>query len=138
MTKPTSCHYKSVPISHYFLCLVSTIRSESIRFTRGGHSNALCSSTCDHIQDVFMWLRYTVAFLAGSKVKASFSQSNYGKDNLCESLIRGVADHPIKSDVIKAKFGMVSIQGQFRMVKFFDHSCGWNYTVHSDHPLFHL
>ena len=100
MTKPTSCHYKSVPISHYFLCLVGTMRSESVRFTRGGHSYALCSSTCDHIQHVFMWLRYTVAFLAGSKVKASFSQSIYGQDNSCESLIRGVADPPTK--VVKA------------------------------------
>ena len=46
------------------LCLVGTMRSESVCFTRGGHSYALCSSTCDHIQHVFMWLRYTVAFLA--------------------------------------------------------------------------
>ena len=103
MTKPTSCHYKSVPISHYFLCLVGTMRSESVRFTRGGHSYALCSSTCDHVQHVFMWLRCTVAFLAGSKVKASFSQSIYGQDNLFDSIIRGVADPPTK--VVKAKIG---------------------------------
>ena len=45
---------------------------------------------------------YTVAFLAGSKVKASFSQSIYGQDNLCDSII-GVADPPTK--VVKAKIG---------------------------------
>ena len=73
------------------------MRSESVRFTRGGHSYALCSSTCDHIQHVFLWLRYTVAFLAGSMVKASFSQSVYGQDNLRESLIVGVADPPTKN-----------------------------------------
>ena len=61
------------------MCLVGTMRIESIRFTRGGHSYALCSFTCDHIQHVFMWLRYTVAFLAGSKVNASFNQSIYGQ-----------------------------------------------------------
>ena len=68
--------------------------------------------TCDHIQHVFMWLS-TVALLAGSKVKASFSQSICGQDNLCESLIRGVADPPTKSQVVKAKIG----HGQFWMVK---------------------
>ena len=92
MTKPTSCHYKSVPISHHFLCLVGTMRSESVRFTRGGHSYALCSSTCDHIQHVFMWLRYTVAFLAGSKVKGLLGHSTYGQDNQCErSLVLSVS-----------------------------------------------
>ena len=114
MRKPTSCHYKSVPISHYFLCLVGTMRIESVRFTRGGHSYALCSSTCDHIQHVFMW--YTVAFLAGSKVKASFSQSVYGQDILCKSLIRGVTDSPTKKSSGQT-LGMVKSQDQFQMVK---------------------
>ena len=68
--------------------------------------------TCAHVVK-----DYTVAFLAGSKVKASFSQSNHGQDNLCESLIRGVADPPTKSRVVKAKLSMVNSQGQFRMVK---------------------
>ena len=135
MTKPTSCHYKSVPISHHFLCLVGTMRSESVRFTRGGHSYALCSSTCDHIQHVFMWLRYTVAFQVGSKVKASFSQSIYSLDNLYDSLIRVWQTLPQK---VKYRQKISNSQGQFRMVKILDHSCGWNYTVHSDHPLFHL
>ena len=81
-----------------------------------------------------MWLRYTVAFLAGSKVKASFSQSVYGQDNLCESLIRGVTDPPTKV----AKIGHGQQSRPIGWSKIVDHSGGWNYIVHSDHPLFHL
>ena len=71
-----------------------------------------------HIQHVFMWLRYTVAFLAGSKVKASFSQSIYGQDNLCESLIRGVADPPTKSQVVKATIVWSAVKAKFGWSKF--------------------
>ena len=102
MTKPTSCHYKSVPISHYFLCLVGTMRSESVHFTRGGHSYALCSSTCDHIQHVFMWLRYTVAFLAGSKVR-NFSVSQFMVKTIYMKAKLGVTDLPTKIQVVNGK-----------------------------------
>ena len=130
MTKPTSCHYISVPISHHFLCLVCTTRIESIHFTRGGHSYAVCSSTCQRIQHVFM---FTVAFLAGSKVKASFGQSIYSQDNLCESLIRGVTDSPTR-----VKWSRQKLLSQSILDLNHGDSCGWADTVHCDHPLFHL
>ena len=97
MTKPTSCHYKSVPISNYFSCLVGTVRSESVRFTRGGHSYALCSSTCDHIQHAFMWLRDTVALLAGSKHP---SVSQIMVKTICESL-KALCQHIIDRKLLK-------------------------------------